>query len=79
MAACVSRSARRPAACCSGFFLAQFPLLLRTQDGGLTYRDLAAPDSVLRGLLWAVGIGLAIIAPSLGYLIRTYKMAPDGK
>jgi cytochrome d ubiquinol oxidase subunit II len=57
----------------SGFLLAQFPVLLQTQAGPLTYRQLAAPDSTLRGLLWAVGVGLLLIGPSLVYLIRTYK------
>lgn len=62
--------------CCLllGFALAQFPVLLRTQTGGLSYRELAAPDNTLRGLLWAVAVGLVIIAPSLWYLIKTYKL-----
>ena len=62
-------------ACCVmiGFFAAQFPVLLRTQGRDYTYSELAAPDSALRGLLWAVGIGLVIIVPSLWYLIAIYK------
>jgi cytochrome d ubiquinol oxidase subunit II len=65
-------------ACCLllGFFAAQFPILLRIRAGGLSYRELAAPASTLRGLLWAVGVGLVIIAPALAYLIHTYKLAP---
>jgi cytochrome bd-type quinol oxidase subunit 2 len=61
--------------CCVllGFFSAQFPVLLRTRAGGLTYQQLAAPPSTLRGLLWAVGIGLLLIAPALAYLIFVYK------
>jgi cytochrome bd ubiquinol oxidase subunit II len=59
-----------------GFALGSFPLLLRWESGGLTYRELAAPPSTLRGLLWAVGIGLALILPALVYLIRTYKLQP---
>jgi cytochrome d ubiquinol oxidase subunit II len=61
-----------------GFVFAQFPVLLRTRGGDLTYRELAAPPSTLRGLLWAVGIGLALIAPALTYLILVYKRGePD--
>lgn len=64
-------------ACCVlfGFFIGQFPVLLRTQAGDLTYQQLAAPPSTLRGLLWAVGIGLLMIAPALTYLILVYKRA----
>ena len=64
-------------ACCvlAGFFAGQFPVLLRTRAGDLTYLDLAAPPSTLRGLLWAVGIGLLLIAPALAYLLAVYKRA----
>jgi len=64
-------------ACCVlfGFFVGQFPVLLRTRAGDLTYQQLAAPASTLRGLLWAVGIGLLLIAPALTYLIVVYKRA----
>jgi cytochrome bd ubiquinol oxidase subunit II len=61
--------------CCVqlGFFLGQYPFLLRTRSGGLDYRELVAPESTQRGLLWAVGIGLALILPSLWYLIAVQK------
>lgn len=62
-------------ACCVmiGFFAAQFPVLLRARGHDFTYQELAAPASALRGLLWAVGIGLLIIVPALAYLIAIYK------
>lgn len=74
----VLRLAMGAQACCVlvGFFAAQFPVLLRTTGEDFTYRDLAAPPSTLRGLLWAVGVGLVIIVPLLGYLIAVYKRAP---
>lgn len=74
----VLRLAMGAQACCVlvGFFAAQFPVLLRTSGRDYTYRDLAAPESTLRGLLWAVGIGLLIIVPLLTYLIAVYKRAP---
>jgi cytochrome bd-type quinol oxidase subunit 2 len=74
----VLRLAMGAQACCVliGFFAAQFPVLLRTRGEDYTYRDLAAPASTLRGLLWAVGIGLVIIVPLLAYLIAVYKRAP---
>ncbi len=61
--------------CCVlvGFFAAQFPVLLRTAGRDYTYQELAAPPSTLRGLLWAVGIGLVIVVPMLWYLIAIYK------
>jgi cytochrome d ubiquinol oxidase subunit II len=74
----VLRLAMGAQACCVlvGFFAAQFPVLLRTTGVDYTYRDLAAPPSTLRGLLWAVGVGLVIIVPLLAYLIAVYKRAP---
>lgn len=56
-----------------GFFAAQFPVLLRTQTADLTYRELAAGPATLRGLVWAVAIGLVVILPLLAYLIAVYK------
>lgn len=56
-----------------GFFAAQFPVLLRTRTAALTYSDLAAGPSTLRGMVWAVAIGLVVIVPLLAYLIAVYK------
>lgn len=74
----VLRLAMGAQACCVlvGFFAAQFPVLLRTAGHDYTYRDLAAPEATVRGLLWAVGIGLLIIVPLLTYLIAVYKRTP---
>jgi cytochrome d ubiquinol oxidase subunit II len=71
----VLRLAMGAQACCVliGFFAAQFPVMLRTTTIDHTYRDLAAPASTLRGLLWAVFVGLVIIVPLLAYLIAIYK------
>lgn len=57
-----------------GFAFAQLPILLRTRTADLTYRELAAPDATLRGLLWAIGIGLLLIGPAFSYLIVVYKL-----
>lgn len=56
-----------------GFFAAQFPVLLRLDTRDLTYLDAAAPPATLRALIWALGVGLALIVPGLVYLIRVYK------
>ncbi|HKU38381.1 MAG TPA: cytochrome d ubiquinol oxidase subunit II [Polyangiales bacterium] len=56
-----------------GFFAAQFPVLLRTEAADLTYTELAASPATLRGLVWAVAIGLLVIVPLLAYLIAVYK------
>jgi cytochrome d ubiquinol oxidase subunit II len=76
----VLRLAMGAQACCVlvGFFAAQFPVLLRTTGEDFTYLDLAAPPATVRGLLWAVGIGLVIIVPLLAYLIAVYKRVPAG-
>jgi cytochrome d ubiquinol oxidase subunit II len=59
-----------------GFFAAQFPVLIRLDTGALTYRDATAPAATLRTLIWALLVGLALIVPSLLYLIRVYKQSP---
>ena len=71
----VARLAMGAQSCCVmlGFFAAQYPVLLRTTGHDYTYGELAAPASTLRGLLWAVGIGLVVIVPMLWYLIAIYK------
>jgi hypothetical protein len=56
-----------------GFLEGQYPFLLRTAHGGLTYRELSAPDATLRTLLVAVGVGLLLIVPGLWYLIAMLK------
>jgi hypothetical protein len=36
----------------------------------------SAPAATLRTLIWALGVGLALIVPGLLYLIRVYKQTP---
>lgn len=59
-----------------GFFGAQYPLLLVHEGGGLTVREAAAPAATLETMAWALVIGLLLIVPSLGYLLRVYKAQP---
>jgi cytochrome bd ubiquinol oxidase subunit II len=61
----------------TGLFSAQFPLLLRMSDGGLSLAQAVAPPATLRSLAIAVAIGLSLIMPSLAYLLRVYKSAPS--
>lgn len=56
-----------------GFFAAQFPVLVHIQGATVRFPDAAAPPAVLRGVCWAVGVGLVLIVPSLSYLIVMYK------
>jgi cytochrome bd ubiquinol oxidase subunit II len=56
-----------------GFFAGQFPVLIRLDSGPLTYAAAAAPAATLRTMIWTLVIGLALIMPSLLYLIRVYK------
>jgi cytochrome d ubiquinol oxidase subunit II len=58
-----------------GFFAAQFPVLIRLDSHDLTYQMAAAPPATLRAMIWALIVGLALIVPSLGFLIRVYKRA----
>lgn len=59
-----------------GFFSAQFPVLLRLDNRVLTYADASAPAATMRTLVYALIVGLAVILPSLTYLIRVYKGNP---
>jgi cytochrome d ubiquinol oxidase subunit II len=56
-----------------GYFAAQFPVLMRLDTHDVTYQVAAAPPATLRTLIWALAVGLALILPSLAYLIRVYK------
>ena len=56
-----------------GFFGALYPVLLVHDQGVLTVHGAAAPASTLRAMLWALGIGLALILPAFAYLLRVYK------
>jgi cytochrome bd ubiquinol oxidase subunit II len=56
-----------------GFFLAQYPVLLRMSPQDLTIGEAAAPDATFRGLMVAVVVGLCAILPASAYLIAVYK------
>lgn len=53
-----------------GWGLAQFPYLVVPD---LTFANTAAPDSVLRPILIALGVGAVVLAPSFGYLYMVFK------
>ena len=55
-----------------GWALAQFPYVLPPD---LTFEGAAAPPAVLRAVLGALGAGLLLLAPSLAYLYRVFKLA----
>lgn len=54
----------------AGLAMAQFPNLV-TPD--LTISNSAAPDSALKALLISTAVGLALLAPSFGYLYWVFK------
>jgi cytochrome d ubiquinol oxidase subunit II len=54
-----------------GWGFAQFPYLI---EPDLTFRNAAAPDSVLRILLSALALGALLVFPSLWYLLRVFKV-----
>lgn len=56
----------------AGWATAQFPWLVVPDH---TIRSAAAPDSVLRPLLMALGLGALVLVPSVGYLMRVFKGA----
>jgi cytochrome d ubiquinol oxidase subunit II len=56
-----------------GFFVAQYPVLLRMSPRDLTLDAAAAPDATFRGLVIAVIVGLCAILPGMVYLLRVYK------
>jgi cytochrome bd ubiquinol oxidase subunit II len=56
-----------------GLWGATYPVLLYHRGGAMRLHDAAAPPATLRTLLFAVGVGLLLIAPALTYLWRVYK------
>ncbi len=54
----------------AGWATAQFPWLVVPEH---TISSAAAPDSVLRPLLVALGLGALLLAPSIYYLMRVFK------
>jgi cytochrome d ubiquinol oxidase subunit II len=55
-----------------GWALAQYPLLLPPDLG---FAAAAAPRSVLRAVLGALGAGALLLVPSLAYLFKVFKAA----
>ena len=53
-----------------GWAAAQYPWLVVPE---FTIANSAAPASVLRPLLVALGVGAAVLVPSLYYLLRVFK------
>ncbi len=56
-----------------GFFVAQYPVLLRMSPRDVTVQSAAAPDATFRALVVAVIVGLCAIVPGSLYLMRVYK------
>jgi len=54
-----------------GWALAQYPYLIAPD---VTIRNAAAPDAVVRPILWAFAAGAVILVPSVYYLFRVFKM-----
>jgi len=58
-----------------GWAVAQYPYLVPPD---LTVKSAAAPEATLRLMLIALGLGTAVLLPSLLYLFRVFKAAPSG-
>jgi cytochrome d ubiquinol oxidase subunit II len=56
-----------------GWALAQYPFLVPPD---LTIANSAAPASTLRLVLIALGVGGAVLLPSLWYLFQVFKTVP---
>ncbi len=60
-----------------GCFAVQYPVLIRYADSGvLTIHNSSAPDATLRGLLYALVIGVIAIFPAIAYLFHVFKRSP---
>ena len=57
-----------------GWALAQYPYLVPPD---LTIRGAAAPETTLRLILVALGLGTVVLVPSLVYLFRVFKAGPS--
>jgi len=53
-----------------GWALAQYPYLVRPE---LTIHNSAAPQTVMRALLWALAAGVVLLFPSYWYLFHVFK------
>jgi cytochrome d ubiquinol oxidase subunit II len=60
-----------------GCFAVQYPVLIRYADSGvLTIHNSSAPEATLRGLLYALVIGIVAIFPAIAYLFHVFKRSP---
>jgi cytochrome d ubiquinol oxidase subunit II len=57
----------------AGWGFAQFPYLL---PPNLTLESAAAPQTVLRPVLWVLGLGSLVLLPSFHFLFRVFKSNP---
>jgi cytochrome d ubiquinol oxidase subunit II len=57
----------------AGWGFAQFPYLL---PPNLTVESAAAPQTVLRPVLWVLGLGSLVLLPSFFFLFRVFKSNP---
>jgi cytochrome d ubiquinol oxidase subunit II len=57
-----------------GWALAQYPYLIPPD---LTIQGAAAPETTLRLILIALGLGAVVLLPSLAYLFRVFKAGPS--
>lgn len=56
-----------------GWALTDYPYLLPPD---LTFAQAAAPDAVLRAILFALALGAVVLVPSLAWLFRVFKAQP---
>lgn len=63
-----------------GWFAIQFPVMLYLKNGQhLTVYNSQAPQSTMIMLFWALVVGVLIIFPSIGYLLKVFKFKEEIK
>lgn len=66
-----------------GWFVVHAPYVYTTVRGPVSFAEVAAPAATLHQLVWALGVGSALILPSLAYLLYVFKRsnedAPDSE
>lgn len=60
-----------------GWFVVHAPYAYVTVSGPVRFADVAAPTATLHQLVWALGIGSAIILPSLACLLYVFKRSNE--
>lgn len=61
----------------AGWLFTMYPYLIKLPQGGMTMAAALAPEPTLRQLAGALCVGLCLVIPALGFLLRLFKAGRD--